>query len=100
MAIGIYNQKCLWQKKASTVDDKLNEIEEVEPIELNCGKTVERIRVRDENGERFVYKSVYRFEDTRVKEGDIIDGFIVTSTNAGIGINVELLSHKVVVDNA
>lgn len=99
MAIGVYNQKCIWQKKETT-RNKLNEIIETEPIELNCSQSVEKVYVRDERGERLVYKAVFNFEDTRVQEGDYINGFIVTATHEGIGIDGTLLTYKVVVDNA
>lgn len=98
MSIGVYNQKCLWQQKGQK--NKYNETELTEPIELPCSQTVERVYVRDEKGERFVYKATFNFQDNRVKEGDLINGFLVTSTFEGLGIDGQLLTYKVVVDNA
>lgn len=98
MAIGVYNSKCLWQKNGTV--NEYNEIEEIEPIELNCSQSVEKVYVRDEKGERLVYKAVFNFPDTRVKEGDRINNYIVTSTYEGRGIDGQLLTYKVVVDNA
>lgn len=98
MAIGVYNQKCLWQQKGQV--NKYNEAIENEPIELCCSQSIEKVFVRDDKGERLVYKATFNFPDTRVKEGDLINGFIVTSTYEGRGIDGQLLTYKVVVDNA
>lgn len=98
MSIGVYNQKCLWQQKGQK--NKYNESTVSEPIELSCSQSVEKVYVRDEKGERLLYKAVFNFEDNRVKEGDLINNFLVTSTYEGRGIDGQLLTYKVVVDNA
>lgn len=97
MSIGVYNQTCIWQR---VMRNKLGEIEEIEPVELMCSQSVEKVYVRDEKGERLVYKAVFNFEDNQVKEGDLINGYRVTSVLEGRGIGGELLTYKVVVDNA
>lgn len=96
--IGVYPYKCLWQKKGQV--NKRNEGAFNEPVELPCTKSVEKLYVRSGNEEKVVYKSTYNFMTTEVKEGDKIDGYLVTATEEGRGIDGELLTYKAVIDNA
>lgn len=95
--IGVYPYTCLWEKKGQV--NKYNESEYGEPVSLPCTQAIERLYVRTGNEEKVVYKAVFNLMTNEVKEGDLINGFIVTATEEGRGVTGELLTYKVVVDN-